>query len=175
MMKAFVQWFRDIYEGLSTTFKGMAITFRHLFRKPVTVEYPEVDVQSQLPERYRGILHVDMEVCISCHLCSTACPIDCIAIDDVKGDKTSVISRTTGKLTTKVKYPKSFLIDISKCMFCGLCVDPCPTGAIHHTNKFEGSVTDMKQLVYEYVRPEDIELAEEQVKKLEEKLAEKAK
>lgn len=174
-MKPVIRWFNEIYQGLSTAVKGMAITFRHLFREPVTVQYPEVDVQAQLPERYRGILHVDMHICISCHLCARACPIDCIAIEDVKGVKTSVMSRTTGKPNAKVKYSTSFLIDISKCMFCGLCVEPCPTGAIYHTNKFEGAVTDMKQLVYEYVGEKDIELAKKQEAALEAQQAEKVK
>ena len=119
-MKAVLNWFIDIYQGLSTAVKGMIVTFRHLFREPVTVEYPEVDVQKTLPPRYRGILHVDMDICISCSLCARACPILCIDITDVKGSKTTVVSKKTGKDNPKVKYSTSFRIDISKCMFCGL-------------------------------------------------------
>src|SRR5262245_44036884 len=108
----------------------MVVTFKHLFREPVTIEYPEVNVEATLPDRYRGILQVDMEICISCHNCETDCPIACIVIDDVKGEKISVMSKLTGKPTPKMRYPIRFDIDIAKCMYCGLCTENCPTGAI---------------------------------------------
>lgn len=168
MASATAKWFKDIGEGTVTTAKGMWVTFKHLFRDPVTVQYPDVDVRSTLPERYRGILEVEMPICISCRVCETACPIDCILIEDVKGTRSTVTSKTTGKVTPKLKYPTRFDIDISKCMFCGLCVEPCPTGAIRHTTKFEGTVSDVSELIYRYVSPEDVELAEKQVKLLEE-------
>lgn len=157
-------WFLDIYEGIVSTSKGLAVTFVHFFREPVTIEYPEVNVESQLPDRYRGILQVDMDICISCHLCESSCPISCIVIDDIKGAKTSVMSKITGKPTPKLKYPTRFDIDIAKCMYCGLCVEPCPTGAIHHTRRFEGTVTNVSDLTYSYVRESDITYAKEQVK-----------
>ncbi len=157
--------------------RGMAVTLRHMLSEPSTLEYPEVNVEALLPERYRGILHVDMDICISCLACERACPIDCIVIEDVKGEKSTVQSLVTGKPTPKVKYPLRFEIDIAKCMYCGLCVEPCPTGAIHHTRKFEGSVSNVSELTYSYIRNVDIELAQKQVALLEEKkiAAEKAK
>ena len=167
-MNAIGKWFSDIIQGVTTTAKGMSVTFIHLFREPVTIEYPDVNVEAQLPERYRGILQVDMDICISCRLCENYCPIACIVIEDVKGGKTSVMSKITGKPTPKTRYPLRFDIDIAKCMYCGLCVEPCPTGAIHHTRKFEGTVTRVSDLTYSYVRPVDRELAEQQEKSLAE-------
>jgi formate hydrogenlyase subunit 6/NADH:ubiquinone oxidoreductase subunit I len=162
MASPFLKWFRDIAEGMISTGKGMFVTAKHVFRDPVTVEYPDIDVRARLPERYRGILHVEMEICISCHLCENACPINCILIEDVKGTRTTVQSKTTGKPSPKVKYPTRFDIDISKCMFCGLCVEPCPTGAIRHTTAFEGTVSNVADLTFHYVSPADLELARKQ-------------
>jgi formate hydrogenlyase subunit 6/NADH:ubiquinone oxidoreductase subunit I len=84
-------------------------------------------------------------------------------IEDVKGAKTTITSKA-GKPTPKTKYPTRFDIDIAKCMFCGLCAEPCPTGAIFHTTRFEGTVSSSKNLVYRYVKPADVKLAEEQGK-----------
>lgn len=166
-----IRYARDIYEGLWTAFKGMWVTLIHLFREPITTEYPEVNVEATLPERYRGALHVNLDICISCRLCENVCPIACILIEDVKGEKTMVTSELTGKPMPKLKYPTRFDIDIGKCMYCGLCVEPCPTGAIRHTRRFEGTTRTVPELVYHYVRPVDLKLAEEMKAKVEAKLA----
>jgi len=156
----------SIMQGCISVLKGMIVTLRHFFQPSHTIEYPEINVESMLPSRYRGILQVDMDICISCLACERACPIDCIKIEDVKGDRTLVTSKLNQRPTPKVKYPIRFDIDIAKCMFCGLCVEPCPTGAIHHTRKFEGSVTNVADLTYSYIRDVDLELANKQVELL---------
>ena len=133
----------NISSAFATTFEALSVTFSHLFRKPYTVQYPDrlaVRVQDTLPYRYRGILEVDLEICTGCLACERACPIDCIVIDAVK-DK-----------ATKEMILRRFDIDIAKCMFCGLCSEPCPTGSIHHTREFEGADYSLESLVKRFVR-----------------------
>jgi len=48
-----------------------------------------------------------------------------------------------------------FDIDIIKCMYCGLCSEPCPTGSIHHTTEFEGADFSLESLIRRYV-PEPV-------------------
>ena len=62
---------------------GLATTFKHLFRKPITEEYPEY--KRSLPERTRAriILTRDpdgKERCVACYLCSAVCPVSCISM-----------------------------------------------------------------------------------------------
>src|SRR5947208_14715889 len=45
-----------------------------------------------------------------------------------------------------------FDIDMGKCMYCGLCSEPCPTGAIHHTPEFEGADYSLESLVRKFVK-----------------------
>jgi formate hydrogenlyase subunit 6/NADH:ubiquinone oxidoreductase subunit I len=97
-------------------------------------------VQDTLPFRYRGILEVDLEICTGCLACERACPIDCIVIDAAKDKQ------------TKTMILKRFDIDIAKCMYCGLCSEPCPTGSIHHTPEFEGAYYSLESMVRHYVR-----------------------
>ena len=94
----------------------MAVTFAQAFRRPTTVQYPDrtdVPVVDSLPERYRGFLEVDMDICTACKACERDCPINVIAIDIEKVDDTRGMTR--------------FDIDMGKCMYCGICVESCPT------------------------------------------------
>ncbi|HUC07375.1 MAG TPA: 4Fe-4S dicluster domain-containing protein [Solirubrobacterales bacterium] len=124
--------------------EGMSVTLSYMFRKPMTTQYPDrmgVSVNETIPARYRGFLEVDMNICTACQACERACPIQVINIDTLKGD---------GKTTPKLRMER-FDIDIGKCMYCGLCVEPCPTGAIQHTREFEGAVQYFNNLVLRFV------------------------
>src|SRR5512135_802391 len=133
----------NIIATAKTVFDGMAVTFSHFVRKPFTIQYPDrmdMRVQDTLPFRYRGILEVDLEICTGCLACERACPIDCIIIDAEKDPKTREMILTR------------FDIDMAKCMYCGLCSEPCPTGSIHHTPAFEGADFALESLVRRFVK-----------------------
>jgi len=124
-------------------------------------------LNTQLPERYRGLLGYDEPSCISCLLCAHNCPIDVIRVKGVKIE---------GR---KGKVPTTFRIDYSKCMFCGLCVEVCPTDAIFFTRQFEGATFEYRTLIREFISPklslERLQLAEEAKKKAREEKEEKDK
>lgn len=151
----------NIKQTCSTMFEGLAVTFSYLFRAPVTFQYPDrtpTALQDRLPDRYRGHLYVDLDTCISCLLCEKACPIQCIKIEDVRIEKL-MIQAADGKPTPKVKEPTLFNINMYKCMYCGLCTDPCPTGAIHFTKEFEGATENIQNLHFRFVTPGRREMA----------------
>jgi len=172
------QYFHNIFNGINTVFEGMSISFASMFTVPQTVEYPDVDVRSRdsiriglgkkkgykgnmagMPDNYRGLLDVDMDICTACLICMKACPIDCIAITNVKCDKRKFEGRS-GKMAVQTRAATRFDIDLGKCMFCGLCVEPCPTGAIWHSNDFEMNTYNLDDLIRRYVTPEEAQAAE---------------
>lgn len=148
-------YFGAIVQSAKSVLEGMAVTFTWLFRKPVTVQYPDrvpVPVPDTLPERYRGFLEVDMDICTACKACERDCPINCIVIDIEKVDGVRAMTR--------------FDIDLGKCMYCGICVESCPTDAqapgdeeqtkcIRFTREFEGATTDFPSLTFRFIRPGD--------------------
>src|SRR5512135_3147745 len=119
--------------------RTIALTFLHLFRRKVTVRYPEERIV--LPARWRGriILSRDPdggERCVACHLCAVACPVGCIALQAAEDEH--------GR-----RYPEFFRINFSRCIFCGFCEDACPTCAIQLVPDYEMSEYDRQNMVYE--------------------------
>jgi len=107
--------------------KGMALTGRHLFRRKITVQYPEE--KTPLSPRFRG-LHAlrrypnGEERCIACKLCEAVCPALAITIESAQ--RADGTRRTT-------RYD----IDLTKCIFCGLCEESCPVDSIVETHILE--------------------------------------
>ncbi len=70
--------------------KGMAVTFKHLFRKPVTTQYPEEKLT--VSRRIRGnILAWSADKCLGCHTCADSCPTGCIEIKTSDAGKKALL------------------------------------------------------------------------------------
>jgi NADH-quinone oxidoreductase subunit I len=129
----------EALEVLKSLAEGFATTFKHLFRKPITEQYPEY--KRPLPERTRAriILTRDPdggERCVACYLCSAVCPVSCISMQSAE--------REDGR-----RYAAWFRINFGRCIYCGLCEEACPTSAIQLTPDFEICNKEILSLVYE--------------------------
>jgi len=67
-------------------YNGISVTFDHLRRRPVTVQYP---YEKLIPsERYRGRIHYEFDKCIACEVCVRVCPINLPVVDWVMNKET---------------------------------------------------------------------------------------
>lgn len=133
MIKKFVRntLFLEIIEGL-------ALTFKHMFVKAVTEQYPRE--KRVLPEIYRGILSLQRygdgtERCVGCALCEAACPSNAIKVVSAEDEQ-----------FPQRRFSREYYIDITRCVFCGFCVEACPVDALAMTKEYEFSSYDKKDL-----------------------------
>src|SRR5260370_20765401 len=141
----------EVGETFGVWVKVFSVTFRNMFGKTVTENYPFEPVHFQ--PRYRGIhvLHRDesgLEKCVGCFLCAAACPANCIYIQAAE-------NIDANRISAGERYASAYNIDYSRCIFCGYCVEACPTHAITHGHGFELPTYDISSLAY----PEDHLLA----------------
>ena len=127
----------EIVDLCAAVGRTMRVTLVNLFRKPVTVHYP--DVTRQYPDRYRGLLALTYdpetgeENCIGCRLCEYICPPQVIKVEMLKAEKRN--------------YAKTFTLELYACEFCELCVQVCPTDAIVMTRSFDLPTGDRRELL----------------------------
>jgi len=136
------------HEGLlmpvTDNLKGFSVTFRHLFRKPVTQQFP--DYKRPVYPRFRGRhrLHRHengLEKCVGCSLCAAACPADCIRV--VAAENTPEERYSAGE-----RYARIYEINMSRCIFCGYCELACPFDAITLGHDYELAEMSRDALVY---------------------------
>jgi len=131
--------------GFFGSLKGFWVTFSTIFKKPLTVEYPEVKAPTE--ERFHGRhqlnRHPDgLEKCIGCELCAWACPADAIYVEGANNTEEN-------RMSPGERYGKVYQINYLRCVFCGLCIEACPTRALTMTNEYELADDTRAKLIFE--------------------------
>lgn len=110
--------------------KGLVITIKHLFKRKVTIKYPEQKREFSPVYRGQHMLKRDeqgRENCTACGMCAVACPAEAITM--------TAAERKPGEehLYREEKYASVYEINMLRCIFCGLCEEACPKDAIYLT------------------------------------------
>ena len=128
---------KDAVSASQNIARGLSVTFDHLRRRPVTVQYP---YEKLIPsERYRGRIHYEFDKCIACEVCVRVCPINLPVVDWVMNK------------ATKKKELRNYSIDFGVCIFCGNCVEYCPTNCLSMTEEYELAAFDRHSLNFDNV------------------------
>jgi len=130
-------FWRDLGDLCGAVGRAMRVTLINLFRKPVTVHYP--DIKRVYPDRFRGVLALTYDTetaeenCIGCRLCEYICPPQVIKVEMLKAEKRN--------------FAKTFTLELYACEFCELCVQVCPTDAIIMMKSFDVATRDRRDLL----------------------------
>ncbi|MBI3944900.1 MAG: NADH-quinone oxidoreductase subunit I [Armatimonadetes bacterium] len=128
--------------------KGMGVTLRHILREPrVTIQYPEERPKQSF--RYRGIhqLRLDengKELCVGCNLCGLVCPSECIYVEGAETD-----APEEARVSRYERYALVYVINAARCLYCGYCVEACPTDALAMTPQFELGEYQKRNCIYD--------------------------
>ncbi len=144
--------------------KGMLITFKHIFKKKATIQYPEQKREFSPVFRGLQVLNRDeegRERCTACGLCAVACPAEAITMEGAERKKGEE------HLYREEKYAAKYEINMLRCIFCGLCEEACPKDAIYLSETFAPANYQRKGLIYgkqDLLIPHPIEQPEDYAK-----------
>lgn len=141
--RTFKQYTAGLFTGIRSLLIGLSVTWKELWTKKVTRQYPENRKELVISDRFRAELVMPHDennehACTACGICQMNCPNGTINV------LSKMIETEDGK---KKKILDKYTYDLGMCTFCNLCVITCPSDAIKFTNQFENAVFSRSKLV----------------------------
>ena len=133
--------------GIFDPWAGFGITLHTSFRKTFSLGYPLKGKETVTLPRFHGRHQLNrwpdgLEKCVGSELCAWACPADAIYVEGA--DNTDEQRFSPGE-----RFGHVYQINYLRCIFCGMCIEACPTRALTMTNEFKIADKTRGKLIYE--------------------------
>lgn len=134
----FIKYVSGIFTAIKALLGGLCVTWKELWTKKVTMQYPENRDTLVISDRWRSELIMPHDennehACTACGICMNNCPNGTITVTSL------MLETEEGK---KKKVLDEHRWNYGSCTFCNICVISCPSKAIIFNNEFEGAVFD---------------------------------
>lgn len=142
---------------------GLKITGKYFCQKLITVNYPRETIEADRLDTYAG--HVELigkpkdpatPKCISCMMCVTNCPSNCLSVVKNKPPKPTPeeqkamdAAKEAGEKVVEPKAPKNplkFTYDYTLCSLCGTCIDNCPVNSLKFSHRMYWVATSRSEM-----------------------------
>lgn len=104
----------------SAMFKFLKVLVKNILQGPATEAFPLQPAKT--PDRFRGRVTLNPDLCVGCGICSHVCSGDAIRI-----------------IPNEEKTGYHYTVWYNSCCLCGSCTYYCPTKAITMTNNWHNS------------------------------------
>ena len=145
---------------------GLAVTGIYFWSRRLTTRYPRQVVAPEASLSFRGPIELigldatpDIPRCISCLLCVSACPSNCISVikslppqPSPEETKTIAEAEALGEKPKKIPTPKNpsvYVYDFTLCSLCACCVEACPVDSIRFSNELYMAGTRREDFHYD--------------------------
>ncbi|CAN6454794.1 unnamed protein product [Victoria cruziana] len=137
MLTGFMNYGQQTVRAARYIGQSFMITLSHANHLPVTIQYPYENLITS--EHFHGRIHFEFDKCIAYEVCIRVCLIDLPVVD--------------WQLETNIrkKLLLNYSIDFGICIFCGNCVEYCPTNCLSMTEEYELSTYDRHELNYNQI------------------------
>lgn len=99
--------------------------------RPVEMGLTAMEAQAEASR----CLRCQSGVCVGCTFCARTCPDYAIQVERVDDPGQRCLTR--------------YELDLTKCCFCGLCAEQCPTDALTHTGQYELSFYHRDLMIFD--------------------------
>ena len=145
---------------------GLIVTGKYFWSPRLTTRYPRQVVAPEAALSFRGPIELvgldnapAIPRCISCMLCVSACPGNCISVTRSQPPKPTeeeakamAEAEARGEKPKKIPAPKNpaaYIYDFTFCSLCACCVEACPTGSIRFSHEIYLSGTRREDFRYD--------------------------
>ncbi|MCB0349073.1 MAG: 4Fe-4S binding protein [Bdellovibrionales bacterium] len=132
-MRRFLSYIKFLYMKMKMNQRHSSVTFEYPYVNKYIHPFSRLEIKNRFQE------------CSGCSDCEKVCPTKAIAISGEIYSASMKKPKTTLGADI-VRHIEKFSISYDKCIYCGICVEACPTKSLHFEKSFISPAKEVRGL-----------------------------